>query len=104
MINGGCSDDGFAYFRSWLISRGRVVYEAAVRDPDSLAAIVDPGRDDYEFEDLWGVAQRIYEERTGEEPPGADDPGRDEPAGRRWDFDDDEQRSRKLRKLAALYL
>ena len=23
LINGGCSDDGFAYFRSWLISRGR---------------------------------------------------------------------------------
>jgi hypothetical protein len=37
LINGGCSDDGFAYFRSWLISRGRVTYEAAVRDPDSLA-------------------------------------------------------------------
>ena len=64
LINGGCSDDGFAYFRSWLISRGRAAYAAAVRNPDSLAGLVDPDRDDYEFEDLWGIAQEVYEERT----------------------------------------
>ncbi len=103
-INGGCSDDGFAYFRSWLISRGRAEYEAAVRDPDSLANLVDPDRDDYEFEDLWGVAQRIYEERTGEEPPTAGYSGRAEPSGRKWDFHDDEQISRRLPKLGRLYL
>src|SRR4051794_4025397 len=57
LINGGCSHDGFAYFRSWLISRGRTAYAAAVRNPDSLAGLVDPDRDDYEFEDLWGIAQ-----------------------------------------------
>ena len=28
MLKGGCSDDGFEYFRGWLISRGRKVYEA----------------------------------------------------------------------------
>ena len=67
LINGGCSDDGFAYFRSWLISRGRAAYEEAVRDPDSLADLVDPDRDDYEFEDLWGLALVVYEERTGED-------------------------------------
>jgi hypothetical protein len=104
LINGGCSDDGFAYFRSWLISRGRAAYEAAVRDPASLAGLVDPGRDDYEFEDLWGVALTIYEERTGEEPPAAEGGGPAEPAGQRWDFDDDEAVSRRLPKLAALYL
>src|SRR5437763_11415291 len=55
LMNGGCSDDGFAYFRAWLISQGRRVYEAALRDPDSLAAVADPDRDDNEAEDLWGV-------------------------------------------------
>src|SRR5689334_11637866 len=37
LINGGCSDDAFEYFRAWLISRGRDVYEAAIDDPNSLA-------------------------------------------------------------------
>ncbi len=33
---GMCSDDSFTDFRSWLISRGRTVYEAALRDADSF--------------------------------------------------------------------
>jgi hypothetical protein len=31
LMNGGASDDGFRYFRNWLISEGRVVFEAALR-------------------------------------------------------------------------
>jgi len=30
LINGGCSDDGFEYFRRWLVSRGRDIYAAAL--------------------------------------------------------------------------
>ena len=37
VVNGGCSDDGFEYFRRWLVSRGRDVYEIAITSPDSLA-------------------------------------------------------------------
>lgn len=33
VINGGCSDDGFDYFRAWLIGRGQVAYEAALASP-----------------------------------------------------------------------
>ena len=29
IVNGGCSDDGFEYFRCWLISRGKEVYYKA---------------------------------------------------------------------------
>src|SRR5215471_9411707 len=36
IIEGGCSDDGFTDFRSWLISMGRDVYDAALRDPETL--------------------------------------------------------------------
>lgn len=36
LMNGGCSDDGFEYFRLWVISRGRKVYEAALANPDNL--------------------------------------------------------------------
>ena len=38
LINGGCGDDGFDYFLGWLLSQGRAIWEAAVADPDSLAA------------------------------------------------------------------
>lgn len=45
VINGGASDDGFYYFRCWLIGMGRTVYEAALIDPDSLAGVVVQGID-----------------------------------------------------------
>ena len=41
IINGGCSDDGFDYFRDWLISLGRSAYEDALRDPETLADIAE---------------------------------------------------------------
>src|SRR5579863_4807097 len=37
VIHGGCSDDGFEYFRRWLVSKGQDIYEATLTDPDSLA-------------------------------------------------------------------
>lgn len=42
IIAGALSDDGFVYFKCWLISRGRAVYEAALLDPDSLADLEYP--------------------------------------------------------------
>src|SRR5262245_57745692 len=42
VINGGASDDGFYYFRCWLIGMGKKVYEAALANPDNLADFVDP--------------------------------------------------------------
>jgi Protein of unknown function (DUF4240) len=36
-LNGGSSDDTFLYFRLWLVGQGRLAFEAAIRDPDSLA-------------------------------------------------------------------
>jgi Protein of unknown function (DUF4240) len=41
VINGGCSDDGFDYFRGWLIARGREAFDQAVADPDALANLAD---------------------------------------------------------------
>jgi len=67
IIHGGCSDDGFEYFRRWLVSRGRDVYEAALADPDSLALQVRPGSDDVrEFEEIYYVAKDVFEEKGGE--------------------------------------
>jgi hypothetical protein len=102
LINGGCSDDGFVYFRAWLISRGRDAYSAALRDPDTLAGVVDPELDDHEFEDLWGVAREVYEEAAGEAMPESDADWPEQPKGDRWDFDDDEQVAARLPRLAEL--
>src|SRR5262245_9527951 len=58
VIHGGCSDDGFEYFRRWLVTRGRDVYEAALANPDSLAQLdtrPDP-RSVWEFEEIYYVA------------------------------------------------
>src|SRR5262245_16992316 len=41
LINGGCSNDGFHYFRCWLIGMGQAVYENALDNPDSLADVLE---------------------------------------------------------------
>jgi len=65
VINGGCSDDGFEYFRRWLVSRGRDVYEAALATPDSLAQLdAQPGP--WEFEEIYYVALEVFKEKGGE--------------------------------------
>jgi len=68
VIHGGCSDDGFEYFRRWLVSRGREVYEAALADPDSLAQLdVQPGPSGvWEFEEIYYVAVEVFKEKGGE--------------------------------------
>lgn len=66
LANGGSSDDGFEYFRCWLISKGRTVYEAVAADPDKLAAILAPGAGgDLEFEDFAYVAREAWAAKTG---------------------------------------
>jgi hypothetical protein len=68
VIHGGCSDDGFEYFRRWLVSRGRHDYERALADPDSLAELdARPGDwGVWEFERIYYVAPEAYKEKGGE--------------------------------------
>ena len=39
IFGGWCSDDGFDYFRLWLVGQGRATFECAVTSPDSLAGV-----------------------------------------------------------------
>lgn len=64
LMNGGCSDDGFRYFRDWLVSEGEAVFEAALADPDSLAALPGAGAQDHELEGFGAVAAEVYEQLT----------------------------------------
>lgn len=69
IINGGASDDGFEYFRRWLISRGRTVFESAMRDPDSLAALIPATQSEpAEFESFSYVAASAWKSKTGVDP------------------------------------
>ncbi|MEP1489133.1 MAG: DUF4240 domain-containing protein [Algibacter sp.] len=65
IMNGGCSDDGFEYFRNWIISRGKKTYYKAKENPDSLITEFIEGDEYYDFESFWYVALTAFENKTG---------------------------------------
>jgi hypothetical protein len=111
IINGGCSDDGFDYFRGWLIAQGQAVYEQVLADPDSLAAVPAiqrahaRGDANIECEGMISVAWLAYEEATGEELPGDAYGGELPELDPDWDFDFDDlaELRRRLPRLTTLY-
>lgn len=64
LANSGASDDGFYYFRLWLVGMGKQVFETALADPDSLANVLDPTSDMYEAE-MYSAAAIAYETVLG---------------------------------------
>ncbi|MEV6393407.1 DUF4240 domain-containing protein [Streptomyces sp. NPDC051907] len=109
LVNGGCSDDGFDYFRGWLIAQGRTVFEQVMADADRLADLpavhaAAAGGDALEGEQILSIAWDAYETATGMELPSdaftVDCPELD-PS---WDFDfDDHDRiAPRLPRIAAL--
>jgi len=69
ILNGGCSDDSFDYFRGWLIMQGNEVFYNALRDAESLADLDLPTDEEFEFESLFYAGVTAYEEKTGKEFP-----------------------------------
>lgn len=112
LINGGCSDDGFQYFRWWLLLQGRDVYEAAIADPDSLAGVVDEEgeveAEVYPGADAWFLKTGTEQNEAGyaafNQAVKRRPPEPDSPRGKKWDFDDDAQIRRRLPKLAKMFL
>jgi hypothetical protein len=105
VIHGGCSDDGFSDFRSWVISMGHQVYDRALSDPESLADIeLGPdGEEEASFEDFAYIAAQVYEDKVGTALPR--DPTLihpSEPGGEPWEEDGDELAER-YPKLSAKY-
>jgi hypothetical protein len=103
VIDGGCSDDGFDYFRAYLISLGRDVFERALVDPDSLS---DVELDDAEgWEDWMSPTMMVIHARTGRyDMAGEVDPelrlAYQEPAGQPWEESD---LSARFPRLSAKY-
>jgi hypothetical protein len=94
VVHGEASDDGFEYFRCWLISKGRGVFEKVTADPDSLADILAPNVEGVlEFEAFAYVARQVLREKTP--PPSNQMPkaanmiySRLEPSGTRFQEDE----------------
>ena len=108
LIQGGCSDDGFEYFRYWLISLGRERFEATLRNPDTLAEFIEDTDDQEgrEFEAFAIAVHRVWEQKTGKdilEMPALADPRPYVPAGEPWEEDDDEYFARAFPKLVAKF-
>jgi hypothetical protein len=83
---GECDEDDFEFFRVWLVSQGKEVFERALADPDSLAEHPEGGG---MLEDLLYLAEDVYESLTGEELPAPDlGPRPQAPRGTPWEEED----------------
>jgi hypothetical protein len=67
IMNGGCSDDGFEYFRNWVISRGKNTYYQAKQNPDNLITELNKELEMYDFESFWYVALEAFKHKTGKD-------------------------------------
>jgi predicted DNA-binding WGR domain protein len=66
IIQGGCSDDMFDYFRAWVISQGKEAFEATLENPETLAKIINPEDvEEVDGECMLYIAQEAYENKTG---------------------------------------
>jgi hypothetical protein len=98
VIEDGCSDDCFRDFRAYLISLGRGPYDAALKNPDSLAPVVqDAETGDWENAD--NPAPEAFQDATGEDIPSGDSDVSGNPRGAAWD---DEQQDELVRRYPAL--
>ncbi|MEU0885330.1 DUF4240 domain-containing protein [Lentzea sp. NPDC005914] len=110
LINGGCSDDGFDYFRGWLLLQGREVFEAALADPDSLAALpaviaaAETGME-FECELALNIAWNAHLAATDMKLPEDAFTIRYPELDPDWDFDFDDsaELATRLPRLAALF-
>jgi hypothetical protein len=122
ICDGLCSDDGFLYFRLWLIGLGREGFELAMAHPDNLAGLPEvvalmgrpvEVRDNHEWPDwqaLDGVAWAAYEQVTGDgdlyeaiEARTDDRPLGPLPAGEGWNFDDSADNDPRVPRLSWMF-
>jgi len=65
----GCSDDGFEYFRSWVVMQGRDATHAAIEDPLARALAQPPelamGEAERDAEVMSYAPFEAYEQMTG---------------------------------------
>ena len=81
VAHGGASDDGFEYFRRWMVSRGRAVFEHLLAQPDDLPdMLVAEVEGVLEFEESLYVTDEVWAGKTGQD--GGEMPG--DPTSMTW--------------------
>ena len=88
IINGGGSDDGFYYFRCWLIAQGKEFFEAVLEQPDKAAERIKEDDEWVECEDILFAAGEAYEKKTGQPLPSIVTEPLHAPVGVRWNEED----------------
>ena len=68
VINGGCSDDCFDYFRQYLIGHGKEKFYNTIKDPESCVSWIKSEEED-NWEGLQYSAMEAYKQKTGKEIP-----------------------------------
>ena len=68
VINGGCSDDCFEYFRQYLIGHGKQKFYQTFKDPDSCVDWIKSEEED-NWEGLQYSALEAYRQKTGKDIP-----------------------------------
>lgn len=68
VINGGCSDDCFEYFRQYLIGHGKAKFYQTLKDPESCASWIKSEEED-NWEGLQYSAMDAFKQKTGKDLP-----------------------------------
>jgi hypothetical protein len=68
VINGGCSDDCFDYFRQYLIGHGKDKFYQTLKDPESCVTWIKSEEED-NWEGLQYAAMEAYKQKTGKVLP-----------------------------------
>lgn len=102
VIEDGCSDDCFRDFRGYLISLGRGPYERALRNPDSLAGIVQDAETG-DWESASDPAAEAYTSVTGRDFPYDNSDLSGQPRGRPFDENNVSALERRFPRLAASF-
>jgi hypothetical protein len=102
VIDDGCSDDCFRDFRAYLISLGPRAFAAALRNPDSLAPIVQDAEEG-DWENADDVAPDAYQTASGDDFPADSSDLSGSPRGEPWDDESQETLVQRYPALAARF-
>ena len=82
LIEDGCTDGSFRDFRAWLVAQGRETFEAALRDPETLADNAElKVSDGATYPAFVSIPWEVYQYQAGHDMPELDLAHPSQPAG-----------------------
>jgi hypothetical protein len=87
IMNGGCGDDAFEYFRAGLVIQGKEFYDLAFQNINALAEKLNAFDGDIECEQALNIAENAYSDKTGDFMP-YQDVDMPDIQGEKWEEED----------------